>query len=423
MTELNQQPHAVVLSGGGAFAAYEIGIMKALFTGASPATAPSPVDPEIVTGTSAGAFNAAFLVSHSETGILGALRNLEEVWLARLAGDAYGCHNGVARYRLNPVDLFNPACFLRQPALTMTQLTEDLLYLAGDFSQRLNHFFRMPGRLEDRLTIFVNLSSFVIETFNKVIAETIDFKKIGFSPRKFRIAVTNWTTGKVELCTNEQMSMATAAAHVEASAAIPGVFPPVRIGDSLYVDGGVLMNTPLNPALDAGAATMHVIYLDPDPADIPLPHLSGTLDVLGRLLAIDSAAAINHDIEHAAAINRGVEVLRAAAISGHIASDDLHSFLRFVGQSAGQSLGAGASLLQQSLAEGYQQVTIHRYHPHESPLGGVTGLLDFERPNIERLIQRGYDDAVHHNCTTEGCITPNGLSQWPSQAVSNEKRA
>lgn len=423
MTQPNQQPHAVVLSGGGAFAAYEIGVMKALFTGASPATAPSPVDPQIMTGTSAGAFNAAFLVSHSETGSLGALRGLEEVWLTRLAGDAYGFGSGVARYRLNPVGLLNPARFLRQPALTMTQLTEDLLYLAGDFSRRLNHFFHIPGRLDDRLTIFINMSSFVVETFNKVIVETIDFPKIATSPRKLRIAVTDWTSGEIELCSNEQMSMSTAAAHVEASAAIPGIFSPVKIGDSLFVDGGVLMNTPLNPALDAGAATMHVIYLDPDPADIPLPHLSGTLDILGRLLAIASAAGINHDIEHAAAINRGVEVLRAAATSGHVASDDMHNFLRFVGQSAGPSLGVGASLLQQALAEGYQQVTIHRYHPHEAPLGGVLGLLDFERPNIERLIQRGYEDAVHHNCATEGCITPTGLSQWPPQAVVSEQHA
>lgn len=423
MTEPNQQPHAVVLSGGGALAAYEIGVMKALFTGASPATAPSPVDPEIITGTSAGGFNAAFLVSHSATGSLGALRSLEEVWLTRLAGDAFGCSNGVARYRLNPVGLLNPACFLRQPALTMKELTEDLFYLAGDFSQRLNHFFHEPGRLVDRLTIFVNLSSFVVETFSKVIAETIDFQKIATSSRKLRIAVTDWTTGKVELCSNEQLSMAQAATHVEASAALPGIFPPVRIGDSLYVDGGVLMNTPLNPAIDAGAATIHVIYLDPDPAQIPMPHLSGSMDILSRLLAIAAAATINHDIEHAAAVNRGVEVLRAAATSGQVASDDLHSLLRFAGQSAGPSLSAGPALLQQALAEGYQQITIHRYHPHSSPLAGIMGLLDFERPNIERLIQRGYDDAVHHNCATEGCITPDGLSQWPSHAAMSEQHA
>jgi predicted acylesterase/phospholipase RssA len=42
---------AVVLSGGGAHGAYEVGVLKALMSGASWTTDNVPLDPNIITGT------------------------------------------------------------------------------------------------------------------------------------------------------------------------------------------------------------------------------------------------------------------------------------------------------------------------------------------------------------------------------------
>jgi NTE family protein len=53
--------------------------------------------------------------------------------------------------------------------------------------------------------------------------------------------------------------------HVRASAAIPFLFPAVRIGERLYVDGGLRMNTPLSPALRLGAERVLVIALKHEP--------------------------------------------------------------------------------------------------------------------------------------------------------------
>ena len=63
MTDTKELKHAVVLSGGGADGAYEVGVMKALFNGKAPRLPGGPVEPDIFTGTSIGAFNAALLVS------------------------------------------------------------------------------------------------------------------------------------------------------------------------------------------------------------------------------------------------------------------------------------------------------------------------------------------------------------------------
>ena len=52
---------ALILSGGGANGAYEVGILKALFSGKCKRI--PAVEPELFFGTSIGSFNAAFLVS------------------------------------------------------------------------------------------------------------------------------------------------------------------------------------------------------------------------------------------------------------------------------------------------------------------------------------------------------------------------
>jgi NTE family protein len=47
--------------------------------------------------------------------------------------------------------------------------------------------------------------------------------------------------------------------HVLASAAIPGVFPPVSVDGRSFIDGGVSAHVPLLPARDLGAQTMVVL--------------------------------------------------------------------------------------------------------------------------------------------------------------------
>jgi NTE family protein len=44
-----------------------------------------------------------------------------------------------------------------------------------------------------------------------------------------------------------------------ASACLPAVFPPVRLGDSLHVDGGVTCPVPVDRALDLGAVRTWVL--------------------------------------------------------------------------------------------------------------------------------------------------------------------
>jgi len=77
-------PPGVVLSGGGANGAYEIGVLKALFRGESPATGHQPLEPGVIAATSIGAFNSAVLLSTYTDSWSQAISALEKVWLERI---------------------------------------------------------------------------------------------------------------------------------------------------------------------------------------------------------------------------------------------------------------------------------------------------------------------------------------------------
>jgi predicted acylesterase/phospholipase RssA len=79
MTPAQNNITAVVLSGGGAHGAGEVGVLTALMTGARWTTGNVPLVPDIITGTSTGAFNSAIRLSRLEVeGPAAAAKYLEE---------------------------------------------------------------------------------------------------------------------------------------------------------------------------------------------------------------------------------------------------------------------------------------------------------------------------------------------------------
>ncbi|MBA2764091.1 MAG: patatin-like phospholipase family protein, partial [Thermoleophilaceae bacterium] len=99
--------------------------------------------------------------------------------------------------------------------------------------------------------------------------------------------------------------------HVRASAAIPVLFPPVRIGSpksaaGYYIDGSTRLNTPIKPAIDLGAARVIVVGFEPLVAprrrrrpDRP-PQLS---DIAANVLDGLLLDQVKYDMHRLAAIN------------------------------------------------------------------------------------------------------------------------
>ena len=368
---------AIVLSGGAAYGAYEVGVLKAL-------SEKKGFDPEIVTGTSVGAFNAAIVASES-------IARLEEIWRDEIP--EHGTHgNGVMRVRGNPLPYLNPP----QPANLISHLIGDSVFLTRIGIKRGEAFLTSEGGAASRLSELVDLSAFITcEPLRHTIRRTLSFERLRQTTKKLRIIATDWQEGVARIFSNEDITDADGESIILASTAIPGIFPPVRLEGKVFVDGGVVMNTPLKPALKAGADTIHVVSLDPTIRKIETSEYDNTLESIMRVLQISIGSAVREDITTASWINAGIDVLMKMRRDPPDPNVDLADFIRVADQ------------LRQRAAAGtpYKRVTIHHYQPSHG-LGSPIGLLDFTSSNIERLIATGYEDTLRHMCNGCGCVLP-----------------
>jgi NTE family protein len=98
--------------------------------------------------------------------------------------------------------------------------------------------------------------------------------------------------------------------HALASASIPLLFPPVRIGDELFMDGGVRQNTPIAPALRLGATHVLAIGLSRELRDVHTGERhrapSAAL-ILGKVLNAFLLDHIQSDFEVLTRLNHLIE--------------------------------------------------------------------------------------------------------------------
>jgi NTE family protein len=392
MSEAKTGKKGLVLSGGGANGAFEVGVMKALCTGHCGSTGYEPLNAEVFTGTSIGAYNAAFMISQPGRAVPQTVCDLEKAWLEILAENRHRCGNGVFRFRGDPLHFLNRDCLANQPLKPFAQLASDGIFFAQDWVQRGTSFLQSAGPIENRVLSLFDLSGFVsTEPQSQMLKETLSLEGIRRSDKILKILTTNWKTGELNIFEKEHMTEAVGHKVIMASAALPGIFPPVDIEGDWYVDGGVLMNTPVMPAIEAGADVIHMTYLDPDVKNIPFVRLRNTLDVLDRMLTIQFAIKINEDLQTVERVNRALEVLEGGGKAGSVGGADQATLCMVMGRTRKD--------IQ------YRKITVHRYHPRED-LSGLLGLLQFDRKRLADLVEAGFKNAVEHDCQVSGCIVP-----------------
>ena len=93
----------------------------------------------------------------------------------------------------------------------------------------------------------------------KMLQENLDFNALKESKTKIIISAVNLLTGHPEFFNQKEITLK----HVLASSAMPLLFPWQEINGTPYWDGGVMVNTPLAPALDFGADEIIVVLLSP----------------------------------------------------------------------------------------------------------------------------------------------------------------
>jgi predicted acylesterase/phospholipase RssA len=399
----------VVLSGGGANGAYEVGVLRALVHGHSPATGYLPLDPAVYAGTSVGAYNAAVMVSRPGTPATDTADELQALWLDRIANSLERCGNGVFRVRGAPFQFLSPGCLAR-PVRSLLDFGADAAHLAAFGLVKGAQFVSSEAPLQSRLLSLIDLEAFVSESpFKQLVAESIDLDRLRRSDKELIVAATNWELGVLKLYSKGEIADVTGTDSILASAALPGIFPPVAIAGVPYVDGGVLLNTPLGPVVAAGATTIHLVFIDPHVRNIALAALPSSVDTFYRLFAIIWAANVRQDLLTAAAINGMLQAIQGEGAAAP-AEPRPHA--------------GGSPLRQQALgriAAGrpYRELTIHVYRP-ATALGSGEGVLDFNRTRLAELIEMGYQDALGHDCVAAGCLRP-GASRAPGEAGAGRR--
>jgi NTE family protein len=126
----------------------------------------------------------------------------------------------------------------------------------------------------------------------------LDFDAIAASAIEVRVAAVDVGTGDLRVFTNAELN----PARLLASASIPLLFPMIEDGGRHYWDGGTTVNTPLQPAIEAGATDITCVLLSPVGAlDLAAP--ANLWEAVSRVYDLRLLGSLKQDLKHAEFIN------------------------------------------------------------------------------------------------------------------------
>ena len=265
---------AFILSGGGARGAYEVGVLSYVFDELARRRGRAPrID--MVCGTSVGAINACHLAAHASDPTYG-VRRLVDLWRNIRLDDILGL---TARHVISV------------PRVLTGGLPDGAgLFNVGPISDLVRR--EVPWRAITANLAKGHLGLLSVSTTEVSTGRTVIFMQMG--PRG---ALPSTAPPRTVL-----RGDVIGPPHALASAAIPILFPPVRIGGDLYVDGGVRQNTPIAPSLRAGATHVFAIGLSKEERGIrdggaSVAMAPGAAFLIGKLLNAVLLDHIDADID------------------------------------------------------------------------------------------------------------------------------
>lgn len=290
---------ALVLPGAGARGAYQVGVLKAIAT-LLPVHAPNPFS--IITGTSAGAINAAVLASRAARFQV-AVAEMERVWSNFEAAHVYRADNWtmfksslhwVAALVFGGLGVRNPA-FLLDNAPLRDLLAENI---------KLQNI----GRAIDR----GHLDALAITVSAYSSSRSVTFYEGAEALRPWARVRRVGRPAKINLD------------HLMASSAVPFVFEPVKLGGEYYGDGAMRQGAPLSSAIHLGAERMLVIgvrdeHPDPEPQDGASAEVPSFGHLAGYMLDTLFMDGLYADLERLTRINLILEQIDGQKLSGPVA--------------------------------------------------------------------------------------------------------
>jgi NTE family protein len=208
---------ALVLQGGGALGAYQVGVYQALHE--------AGLEPDWVCGVSIGAINSAIIAGNPPEHRLDKLRifweriTARKIWHYTPDGDIYRKARNFTSTMMTTT--------LGQPGFFKPHDTNPWFSPAGARSAT-SYYDTAPLR--------------------ETLLELVDFDLINSRKMHFAVGAVNVLTGNFLYFDNKKEVIE--PEHVMASGALPPALPMVKIGTDHFWDGGIVSNTPLQHLLD-----------------------------------------------------------------------------------------------------------------------------------------------------------------------------
>ena len=278
----------LVMTGGGARAAYQVGVLRAI-AGMLPADSPSPFP--IICGTSAGAVNAAVLAANAANFRQG-VRLLMTVW------KNFHVHHV---YRADPLGAFrNSAAWI-------------MAFLTGGFGRQTpislldnSPLARLVGTQLDFGGIRRSIDSGALYAFSITCSGYTSGQSVTFY--QGAPGLDPWQRAR-----RIGVPATIGPEHLLASSALPFIFPPVRINREYFGDGSMRQIAPVSPALHLGAERLFVIgvgrQLEAQPERSTTDAVPSLAQIAGHCLNSIFLDGVEVDLERLQRINRTLSII------------------------------------------------------------------------------------------------------------------
>ena len=283
----------LVLTGGGARAAYQVGVLDGISEILSQHHQELPF--KVLTGISAGSINAAFLASHAENFSL-ATTKAAKLWVnmshdSIMSTDVASLSVMIGRWIRN----LSLGGIYKGPRITHVIDTQPLLKLLSDHI----NFQQIKEHLNNQILMGVAFTSTNYQTGTAVTFYDGDER------------IQDWTRSS-RISKRALLDIR----HILASAAIPLLFSPVKIDSFYYGDGSIRLLTPLSPAIHLGADKILAIGIRKIKSSAYTQKLNLNIkdgeiaiaDIAGELLNAIFMDTLESDIERVKRINRTISL-------------------------------------------------------------------------------------------------------------------
>ena len=326
-----KRKNALILSGGGGRGAYHVGVMRFLEE--------HEWFPDIVAGTSIGAVNGAAIASGHNAHSLWAL------WQRLTSDDVQKTHWNLL----------------------------DGNYLLD--TSPLRNTLQEQGWVN-----FERINSEEAAVHLRVTATEINSGQLHVFGNSDDVYPSKMQREKIELN------------HIIASCSIPIVYPATQLNDTLYWDGATVANTPLGPAIDAGAEEIIVVIMTPweadDKAGAKLPTPKNILTAASTMLEWALLASFQSDLKMFRRIN---ELVRLQVENARLQATNR----LLMSQLQGEELN-----LEDKDGNGIPDIFEEKFHALPEPIIvapqkaiPVDRIIRYTREGHEDLFAMGYEDA------------------------------